>query len=152
MRFVPLIWISIWRKKGRSALLPVQIAIALSLYGILQGLNSAVKKAIARSRADRLYVLSRVNQGEPLPLALLPALQSAAGVRVVAPRSQSEPNRIRTSSSSVSQLIFVRIRASTLRQRLATLRWRLWSELAPEPSWGGASPRRAIGKSAIVYR
>lgn len=88
MKFIPLIWMGIWRKKGRSTLLLIQISIAFALFGILQGLNSAVKQAIAKSHADRLYVLSRINQGEPLPLALLPTLQASAGVRAVALRAQ----------------------------------------------------------------
>jgi putative ABC transport system permease protein len=88
VRFIPLIWMGIWRKKGRSVLLLTQIVIAFTLFGILQGLNSAVKEAVAKAHADRLYVLSRINQGEPLPLALLPTLQATAGVRAVARRSQ----------------------------------------------------------------
>ena len=88
VRFIPLIWMGIWRNRGRSALLLLQITIAFTLFGILQGLNSAVKEAVAKSHADRLYVLSRINQGEPLPIALLSTLQSVAGVRAVAQRSQ----------------------------------------------------------------
>jgi hypothetical protein len=68
--------------------IPAKITIASTLFGILQGPVSAVKEAVAKSHADRLCVLSRIHQGEALPIALLSTLQSVAGVRAVAQRSQ----------------------------------------------------------------
>jgi putative ABC transport system permease protein len=86
MKFLPLIWAGIWRKRGRAVLMLLQIASAFALFGVLQGLNTGIKQAIARTHADRLYVASSVSLGDPLPLAHLQPLQSVAGVEAVSYR------------------------------------------------------------------
>lgn len=86
MKFLPLVWAGIWRKRGRATLMLLQIASAFALFGVLQGLNTGIKQAIARTHADRLYVASSVSLGDPLPLAHLQPLQSVAGVEKVSYR------------------------------------------------------------------
>lgn len=88
MKFLPLVWKGIWRKRARAILILLQIIVAFTLFGILQGLNGAVKQAISATHADRLYVLSRSAVGEPLPLAHLQQIQSVPGVRAVNYRMQ----------------------------------------------------------------
>ena len=61
MKYLPLVWTGIWRKRSRAVLLLLQIASAFLLFGLLQGLNSGIKQAIARAHADRLYVGSSVS-------------------------------------------------------------------------------------------
>ena len=68
MKYLPLIWTGIWRKRSRAVLLLLQIASAFLLFGLLQGLNSGIKQAIARAHADRLYVGSSVSLGVPIPM------------------------------------------------------------------------------------
>jgi putative ABC transport system permease protein len=86
MKYLPLIWAGIWRKRGRATLLLLQIVSAFTLFGLLQGLNSGIKEAIAKTHGDRLYIGSSVSMGELLPLALLSRIQSVAGVRSASPR------------------------------------------------------------------
>ncbi len=86
MKYLPLIWAGIWRKRGRAVLLLLQIVSAFTLFGLLQGLNSGIKEAIARTHGDRLYIGSSVSMGDPLPLGLANRIQSVAGVRYVSPR------------------------------------------------------------------
>ncbi len=86
MKFLPLVWIGIWRKRGRAVLMLLQIASTFALFGVLQGLNTGIKQAIARTHADRLYVASSVSLGDPLPLAHLQPLRSVAGVEKVSYR------------------------------------------------------------------
>ena len=88
MKFVPLIWKGIWRKRGRAILILLQIVVAFTLFGLLQGLNGAVKQAIASTHADRLYVVGRSAMGEPLPLAYLEQIRGVPGVRDVNYRLQ----------------------------------------------------------------
>lgn len=83
MKFLPLIWKGIWRKRGRAILILLQIVVAFTLFGLLQGLNGAVKQAIASTHADRLYVVGRSAMGEPLPLAYLEQIRGVPGVREV---------------------------------------------------------------------
>lgn len=54
MKYLPLLWAGVWRKPGRTVLLGLQILCAFALFGLLQGLNSSVKKFIADAHRDRL--------------------------------------------------------------------------------------------------
>ena len=80
MKFIPLIWAGIWRKRSRSILILAQVVIAFTLFGTLQGLNSAIKQAVDATHADRLYVGSRLRLGAPLPISILSRVQSTPGV------------------------------------------------------------------------
>jgi len=88
MKYLPLIWIGMWRKRSRAVLMLLQIASAFLLFGLLQGLNSGIKQAIARTHSDRLYVTSNVSIGLPLPMSMLPQLQRVAGIKLVTPLVQ----------------------------------------------------------------
>ncbi|HTY92817.1 MAG TPA: ABC transporter permease [Steroidobacteraceae bacterium] len=80
MKFLSLIWAGIRRNRGRSNLILLQVAIAFTLFGVLQGLNGAINKAVAASHADRLYVGSRLRFGTPLPIAIMSTVRSTPGV------------------------------------------------------------------------
>ena len=83
MKYVFLVWSGIWRKRMRAALILLQVTVAFTLFGVLQGLDTGVKQAIASAHADRLYVLSRVSSGDSLPLGLLSQIQQVPGVVAV---------------------------------------------------------------------
>src|SRR4051812_9071714 len=88
MKYLPLIWAGIWRKRSRAVLMLLQIASAFLLFGLLQGLNSGIKEAIAKTHSDRLYVGSAVSFGVPLPISLLPQIKRVPGVKLVTPFAQ----------------------------------------------------------------
>jgi putative ABC transport system permease protein len=88
MKYLPLIWAGIWRKKSRAILMLLQIVSAFLLFGLLQGFNSSIKQAIAGTHSDRLYVTSSVSIGDPLPMSLLPRVQAVPGVKAVTPLLQ----------------------------------------------------------------
>jgi putative ABC transport system permease protein len=85
MKYLPLIWSGIWRKPGRSILIFLQVAVAFTLFGVLQGLKTGVDHAIAAARADLLIVHSRLSFGVPLPIGLLEQIRSVPGVREAIP-------------------------------------------------------------------
>jgi putative ABC transport system permease protein len=86
LKFLPLVWAGIWRKRSRSILILAQVVIAFALFGVLQGLNGAIKQAVASSHADRLYVGNRLRFGTPLPISMVARLHSTPGVTGVAYR------------------------------------------------------------------
>src|SRR5215469_4703895 len=88
VKYIPLVWAGIWRKRSRSILIFLQVIIAFALFGVLQGLSSAVNHAITSSHADRLYVASKLNLGFPLPIAVVEWVKTVPGVIGVAPRFQ----------------------------------------------------------------
>lgn len=83
MKYLPLIWAGIWRKRGRSILMLLQITVAFTLFGVLQGVKSGIEAAIHSIAADLLVVISDSGGGAPLPLAQFARIQSVAGVRSV---------------------------------------------------------------------
>jgi putative ABC transport system permease protein len=85
MKYLPLVWAGIWRKRSRAVLMLLQIASAFLLFGLLQGVNSGIKQALARTHSDRLYVGSAVSLGVPLPISLLPQIRAVPGVKVATP-------------------------------------------------------------------
>jgi putative ABC transport system permease protein len=88
VKYLPLIWAGLWRKRGRSLLILAQVIIAFTLFGVLQGLNSGVQRALAETHADRLYVSNRLRLGTPMPIAMLAKLQTTPGVVAMTYRFQ----------------------------------------------------------------
>jgi len=83
LKYLPLIWSGIWRKPGRTALILLQVAVAVALFGVLQGLKTGMDHAIADTRADFLFVGPADFGGAPLPLAYLDRLRSMPGMKEV---------------------------------------------------------------------
>lgn len=85
MKYLPLVWSGIWRKRGRTILIFLQVAVAFTLFGVLQGLKTGVDHAIAAARADLLIVHSRLSMGVPLPIGILEQIRSVPGVTEAIP-------------------------------------------------------------------
>ena len=81
MKFFPLIWTSLWRKKARTLFTLLSIMIAFLLFGLLQGINAWLNAFGTESNANRLYVVSRVSQVQPLPSAYLHQIEAVPGIR-----------------------------------------------------------------------
>jgi putative ABC transport system permease protein len=87
MKYLPLVWAGIWRKRSRAVLMLLQIASAFALFGLLEGLNAGIKQAIAATHGDRLYIGSSVSLGDPLPTSLLARIRATPGVVVATTRT-----------------------------------------------------------------
>jgi putative ABC transport system permease protein len=84
VKFLPLVWAGLWRKRVRTVLAMLSVAIAFWLYGTLDGVNAAFGDALASmTDAARLRTQSRLNMGSGLPLAHRARIESVAGVRDV---------------------------------------------------------------------
>jgi putative ABC transport system permease protein len=80
MKYFFLVWSGIWRKRTRAALILLQVSVAFTLFGVLQGLDTGIRQAINKAHANRMYVLSRVSSGDSLPLGLLADIKRVPGV------------------------------------------------------------------------
>jgi putative ABC transport system permease protein len=80
LKYASLIWAGIRRNRGRSILILAQVVIAFTLFGVLQGLNGAINKAVEASHADRMYVGARQRFGTPLPIAIMSTIESTPGI------------------------------------------------------------------------
>lgn len=83
MKYLPLVWAGIWRKPARTILIFFQVAVAFSLFGVLQGLKTGVDHEVAAARADLLLVHGST-WGE-LPLGMLEQITTVPGVKEVVP-------------------------------------------------------------------
>ncbi len=83
MKFLPLVWSGLWRKPVRTALIFLQVTVAFALFGVLQGMKTGVDEAVAKVRADVLFVGSSVQGAARLPLAYVQRLKSIPGVQTV---------------------------------------------------------------------
>jgi putative ABC transport system permease protein len=84
VKFLPLVWAGLWRKRVRTVLAMLSIAIAFGLYGTLDGVNAAFGDALASmTDAARLRTQSRVNVRVGLPLSYRVRIESVPGVRDV---------------------------------------------------------------------
>jgi putative ABC transport system permease protein len=83
VRFLPLIWSNLKRKKLRTALTILSIVVAFILYGYLSAIGRALDQGVSVAGADRLMVRHRVSITQPLPesyrarIARLPGVAAA---------------------------------------------------------------------------
>jgi putative ABC transport system permease protein len=84
MKYFPLIWASLWRKKTRTVFTLLSILIAFLLFGMLQGVNAAFQQSVTSANVNRLIVSSRISLTEPLPIAQLSQIENVPGVTHVA--------------------------------------------------------------------
>ena len=84
MKYLPLVWAGLWRKRARTILTLLSVAAAFLLFGILHGVTATFDDIIAQIGEERLRTMSRVNLLESLPIAQLPQIESVPGVQQVA--------------------------------------------------------------------
>ena len=87
MKFLPLLWSGLWRKRARTIFTLLSIIVAFVLFGMLQGINAVFNNAVNAAAVDRLDVVSRVTFTEPLPYGYLSQIESIPGVAGVAYQS-----------------------------------------------------------------
>jgi putative ABC transport system permease protein len=84
MKFLPLLWAGLWRKRARTIFTLLSIVVAFVLFGMLQGVNAAFSNALNAAAVDRLNVVSRISFTESLPFGYLAQIESLPGVAAVA--------------------------------------------------------------------
>jgi putative ABC transport system permease protein len=87
VKFLPLLWAGLWRKRARTIFTLLSIVVAFVLFGMLQGVNAVFNNAVNAAAVDRLDVVSRVTFTEPLPYGYLSQIESIPGVAGVAYQS-----------------------------------------------------------------
>jgi putative ABC transport system permease protein len=82
MKFLPLIWKNIWRKKFRTSFTLLSIFIAFLLFGILMTVRLAFSFGVDVAGLDRLVLINKVTLILPLPYSYLARLQNTPGVQL----------------------------------------------------------------------
>jgi putative ABC transport system permease protein len=82
MKFLPLIWKNIWRRKFRTTFTLLSIFIAFMLFGILMTIRMSFSFGVDVAGADRLVLIHKVSLIMPLPVSYEPRLQQTPGVEI----------------------------------------------------------------------
>jgi putative ABC transport system permease protein len=80
MKYFALVWAGLWRKRTRTILTALSVAVAFVLVGLLTGVTSTIDSAINSMGQERLRSMSRVNLLEGVPLAHMARIEKVPGV------------------------------------------------------------------------
>jgi putative ABC transport system permease protein len=81
MKFFPLLFANLRRRKIRTILTIGSFGVAMFLFGILGSIHYGFRQGIDIAGADRLVVIGRTSMMQPLPITYLPRLRRLPGVR-----------------------------------------------------------------------
>ena len=84
MRYLPLLWAGLFRKKTRTILTLLSVFVAFLLFGLLHAVTVAFESGADSADAKRLLTTARYSIIEPLPLAYLRRIEQVPGVVGVA--------------------------------------------------------------------
>jgi len=84
MKYLHLIWMGLRRKKARTLLTLLSVAMAFALFGLLDAVRVAFTAPQNLAGIDRLVVTSRFSIIQPLPFAQLNRIRAVPGVRRIA--------------------------------------------------------------------
>ena len=80
MKFLPLLWSSLWRKKVRTIFTLLSIFVAFLLFGLLMTIRGAFSFGVEIAGIDRLVLIHKVSLIMPLPVSSLARLNTTEGV------------------------------------------------------------------------
>jgi putative ABC transport system permease protein len=87
MKYLPLLWASLQRKRVRTWLTLASIAIAFVLFVMLQTLKLAFTGGADLAGVDRLVTMHKVTFIQPLPESYLARVRGVEGVRIASPHN-----------------------------------------------------------------
>ena len=82
MKFFPLVWKNLWRRKVRTIFTLASIFVAFVLFGLLMTIRAAFSFGIDLAGLDRLVLIHKVSLIQPLPVSYLPRLAQVPGVEL----------------------------------------------------------------------
>jgi putative ABC transport system permease protein len=80
MKFFPLLWSNLWRKKIRTIFTLLSVFVAFLLFGLLMTIRTAFTFGVDIAGLDRLVLIHKVSLIMPLPVSYQPRLQATPGV------------------------------------------------------------------------
>ena len=87
MKFLPLLWSSLWRKKIRTIFTLLSIFVAFLLFGLLMTIRGAFSFGVDIAGIDRLVLIHKVSLIMPLPISYLERLKATEGVAMATHQS-----------------------------------------------------------------
>jgi putative ABC transport system permease protein len=83
MKFFPLVWRNLLRRKLRTTFTILSIFIAFVLFGVLMAIRAAFSLGVELAGQDRLMVIDKISLIQPLPLSYMERIRQIEGVKDV---------------------------------------------------------------------
>ncbi len=83
MRFLPLVWGSLKRRKARTLFTVLSVLVSFLLFGYLLAIRQAFRMGVDVSGADRLLTIHKVSLIQPLPVSYQDRIAQVPGVKQV---------------------------------------------------------------------
>ena len=83
MKYLPLIWKNVWRRKFRTTFTLLSIFIAFLLFGMLMTIRGAFSYGVEVAGLDRLVLINKITLIMPLPFSYKAELERVPGVETV---------------------------------------------------------------------
>jgi putative ABC transport system permease protein len=83
VKFLPLLWSSLWRKKIRTIFTLLSVFVAFVLFGLLMTIRGAFSFGVDIAGLDRLVLIHKVALIMPLPVSYKERLAATEGVSIV---------------------------------------------------------------------
>ena len=80
MKFLPIIWKTIWRRKIRTIFTLLSVFVAFMLFGLLMTVRTAFAFGVDIAGLDRLILIHKISLIMPLPIAYQNRIQAVPGV------------------------------------------------------------------------
>lgn len=83
MRFLPLIWANLMRRKARTLFTLLSVLVAFVLFGVLGAVRQAFTGGVQLAGADRLVTMNRIGLIQSMPINYADRIASVPGVAEV---------------------------------------------------------------------
>jgi putative ABC transport system permease protein len=83
MKFLPIVWRNLMRRKIRTFFTVMTILVAFVLFGVLMAIRAAFSFGVDVAGADRLMTIHKVSIIQPLPVSYFQRIRSTEGVTEV---------------------------------------------------------------------
>ena len=83
MKFLPLVWRNVWRRKVRTTFTLLSIFVAFLLFGLLMTIRETFSLGVDLAGLDRLMVIHKISIIMSLPVSYQSQLRSVSGVETV---------------------------------------------------------------------
>jgi putative ABC transport system permease protein len=80
MRYVPLLWAALWRRKPRTIYTGLSIVVAFLLFGLLRAFDTAINSGVEVAGADRLVTTGKYSLTQVLPYSYYQQIRNVEGV------------------------------------------------------------------------
>jgi putative ABC transport system permease protein len=85
MKFLPLIWAALNRRKARTIFTLLAVVVAFVLFGVLAAIRQGMVGQLSFANAERMVTLNKAAPGNQMPLHYLQKIAKAPGVKAVTP-------------------------------------------------------------------